>query len=298
MQDARAAQLNAEKGLASRTAGLMLAVNIALTVCKLAAGIIGRSQAMISDAAHSASDVFGTLLVLIGVNVSHREADDCHPYGHERLECVVALAEALILAIVAIAIAVKGIDSIIHAAALGLPGPPALIAAFISIVIKEWCYHYTIRRAKKLNSPALKANAWHHRSDALSSVGSLLGIGGAMLGIRVLDPITALIICAVILKVAWDIARQSLGQLVDRAAPPELVADIELLLAEDATVLRVDDIKTRLHGAKLYVDIEISVASGLSLLAAHAIAEDLHMRVEALDARVKHCMVHVNPYED
>lgn len=296
--ESQAAHLLAEKKLASHTAITMLLVNIALTLFKLLAGIIGRSQAMISDAVHSASDVFGTLFVLIGVNVSRREADDSHPYGHERLECIVALVEAMILIVVAAGIAVSGVNSILHAEELAPPGLLALIAAVVSIVVKEWCYHYTMRRAKQLDSTALAANAWHHRSDALSSIGSLIGIGGAMLGFTVLDPIAALIICVMILKVAWDILRRSTGQLVDRSAPPEVVTEISRVLAEEQAVLRVDDMKTRLHGAKLYVDIEISVESGLTLMEAHSIAECVHDRIESLDPRVKHCMVHVNPYND
>ena len=184
---------------AMKVSWITIAANFVLSVFKLAAGIIAKSGAMVSDAVHSASDVLSTFVVMAGVKISGKKADDSHPYGHERMECVASMFLAVILAVTGIGIGISGINKITGGGELTVPGVLALVAAAISIMVKELMFWYTRHYAKKLNSGALMADAWHHRSDALSSVGSLIGIGGALLGVPILDPIASVVICLFIL---------------------------------------------------------------------------------------------------
>ena len=226
-----------------------------------------------------------------------RQEDDDHPYGHERLECVTALLLALMLFGTGLGIGVSGLKNIALAlhGELAAPGALALWAAVLSILIKEWMFHYTRRAAKRTDSGALLADAWHHRSDALSSVGSFVGVLGARLGWPVLDPIAALVICLFIIKVGIDIARDALDKMVDHACDEEAVAKIKSLALSTDGVQTLDELKTRRFGSKSYVDIEVGVEASLSLIEAHNIAEALHNRIESELPEVKHCMVHVNP---
>lgn len=288
-------QDQAELRYGNRVVVITIILNAILTLFKLAAGIIGHSAAMISDAVHSASDLFISFFVLFGLRVARKHADEHHPYGHEKLESVVSIVMSALLAVVALAIGYGAIQSLIHRSTLAAPGVLALIAAIVSIVVKEWMYHYTLSAGRRINSPTLTADAWHHRADAFSSIGSLIGIGGAMLGLRILDPIAALVICLLILKVAFDLTKSALNQLVDSAAPAEVVQHIQSLIEAEPQIIGLDDLKTRQHGSKLYVDVEISVSHALSLTHAHDIAEALHDKIEASNRAIKHCMVHVNP---
>lgn len=285
--------------LAMRVSLITLVINAVLSVLKLAAGIIASSGAMVSDAVHSASDVFSTLLVMFGVHMAARAEDRDHPYGHERLECVTALLLAIMLLATGLGIGINGAKNISLALAgeLAAPGALALWAAVVSIVVKEWMFHYTKRAATRTNSGALLADAWHHRSDALSSIGSFVGVLGARLGWPVLDPIAALVIALFIVKVAYDIAMDAFDKMVDHACDDETVAKIRRLALTTDGVLTLDELKTRRFGSKSYVDIEIGVDAQLSLIEAHNIAEALHDRIETELPEVKHCMVHVNPVE-
>lgn len=287
------------KQLAMRVSLITLVINAVLSVLKLAAGIIASSGAMVSDAVHSASDVFSTLLVMFGVHMAARAEDRDHPYGHERLECVTALLLAIMLLATGLGIGINGAKNISLALAgeLAAPGALALWAAVVSIVVKEWMFHYTKRAATRTNSGALLADAWHHRSDALSSIGSFVGVLGARLGWPVLDPIAALVIALFIVKVAYDIAMDAFDKMVDHACDDETVAKIRRLALTTDGVLTLDELKTRRFGSKSYVDIEIGVNAQLSLIEAHNIAEALHDRIETEMPEVKHCMVHVNPSE-
>ncbi|MEY8393118.1 cation diffusion facilitator family transporter [Lachnospiraceae bacterium 45-W7] len=181
--------------------------NIILCAFKMFAGIVGKSGAMVSDAVHSLSDVFATFIAFLGVKMSKRGADKAHPYGHERMECIASLILGLILLVTGLGIGKVGLQNIFSGnyEELAIPGAIALVAAILSIAVKEAMYWYTRHYAKILNSAAFMADAWHHRSDAFSSIGSLIGIGGAMLGFPVLDAIASVVICLFILKVAFDI---------------------------------------------------------------------------------------------
>lgn len=274
--------------------------NVILSVIKLIAGILGKSNAMISDAVHSASDVFSTLVVIIGINISSKESDDGHQYGHERLECIAALLLAAILFATGIGIGYNGIEKIFFSDISSLEAPTnlALGAAILSILTKEAMYWYTIIAAKKIKSNSLKADAWHHRSDAMSSIGSFVGILGAQMGFPILDPIASIIICLLIIKASFDIVRDSLNKLTDKACDEKTNEEMKEIILNQDGVLGLDMLKTRLFGSKIYVDVEISADGSQTLYDAHKIAEVVHDCIEKDFPDVKHCMVHVNPYQE
>ena len=251
---------------------------------------------MIADAVHSLSDVAGSGLVILGAHLSSRESDREHQYGHERLECVVSLILANVLLLVAVGIGLEGVRGILNPEDAVIPGMLALVAAVISIVSKEALYWYTRAAAKRIDSVSLMAEAWHHRSDAISSVGSFIGIFGAMLGVPVLQPAVCILIAVLIFKVGIDIYRETMNKLIDKSCDEETAEKIrETILMQDG-VIALDEIKTRLFGSKIYVDIEIACDGKQSLYDAHKIAENVHRRVEnLLPGRIKHCTVHVNP---
>lgn len=269
--------------------------NVLLAAFKLFSGIFGKSGAMVSDAVHSLSDVFATLIAYIGVILSKRPEDREHPYGHERLECVASLILGLILAGTGIGIGYSGIQKLIARETIEIPTLLPLIAAVISIVVKEAMFWYTMHYAKKLDSPAFKADAWHHRSDALSSVGSFIGIGLAKLGFPIMDQIASLIICLFILKVAYDILKEALSKMLDTSCGTEFEEDLKTFILSQPGVKNIDLLHTRQFGNRIYIDLEIAVDRNISLLDAHAIAEDVHSSVEQHYENVKHIMIHVNP---
>ena len=289
---------NFEK-VAMKVSFVSIVTNVILSVFKLFAGIFAHSGAMVSDAIHSASDVFSTFVVIIGIKISSKESDKEHPYGHERMECVAAIVLATILAITGLGIGSSAAEKLIagHYETLVVPGMLALIAAILSIVVKEAMFWYTRINAKRIDSGALMADAWHHRSDALSSVGALIGIGGAQLGFPVMDSIASLVICIFILKAAYDIFKDAIGKMVDKACDEETEEELKsCALAQDG-VLGIDLLHTRTFGNKIYVDIEISADGNMSLFEAHNIAEQVHDSIEQSFPKVKHIMVHVNPSE-
>lgn len=282
---------------AMRISKLSIIINVLLSLFKLFAGIFAHSGAMISDAIHSASDVFSTFIVMIGVTLSNKQSDNEHPYGHERFECIASIILSALLLATGIGIGKAGLKTILSGnyEALKAPGLLALIAAVVSIVIKEWMYQITRSTAKKINSGALMADAWHHRSDALSSIGAFVGILGARMGIMVLDSVASVVICIFIAKAAYDVFMDATNKMVDKSCDTELIAQMEKVISAESGVLKIDDIRTRLFGSKIYVDIEISADGKLSLNEAHTIAERVHDSIEANFPDVKHCMVHVNP---
>ena len=273
--------------------------NLLLTAFKLAAGILAHSSAMISDAVHSGSDVFSTLIVMIGMRISGRKPDGAHRYGHERLESIAAILLAVVLAITGVGIGYSGLRQIISISYtnLAVPGIMALIAAVVCIVVKEGMFWYTKQAADQIHSAALMADAWHHRSDALSSIGSLVGILGARLSFPVLDPLASLVICLFILKAAYDIFMSAVRQLVDQSADPEVELAMSHIIEQQEGVLHLDVLRTRQFGNRLYIDVEIAADGNQPLFAAHQIADEVHDQIEACFPPVKHCMVHVNPLD-
>lgn len=271
--------------------------NVLLVIFKLFAGIIGNSAAMVSDAIHSASDVVATLVAFIGVRASKKEADSKHPYGHERIECVASLILGSILFMTGIGIGIASVKKIILGQSDGIESPKeiALIAAIISIITKEVMFRYTRAVAKKLNSDAFMADAWHHRSDAFSSIGSLIGIGAAMLGFKIMDPIAGLIICIFIFKIAFDVIMVAISKMLDTSCGKEYEDKMTNFISAQEGVIGVDLLRTRTFGNKIYVDAEISVDGNLRLREAHSIAERVHNEVENNFDNIKHIMIHVNP---
>ena len=271
--------------------------NILLSAFKLFAGFIGHSSAMISDAVHSLSDVFATLIAFIGVKMAGRGADSGHPYGHERFECGASLLLSAILFATGIGIGYTGVRMIFFSQtpAPVVPGMIALIAAIVSIVVKESMFWYTRWCAGRIHSSAFLADAWHHRSDALSSVGALIGIGGARLGYPILDPIASLVICVFILKVAFDICKDAIGKMTDSSCPEAFSQQLrECILCQDG-VLGIDLLQTRQFGEKVYVDAEIRINGEVPLTQAHEVAERVHEQIELEFPTVKHIMIHMNP---
>lgn len=284
--------------IAMRVSKTSILVNSLLLLAKLAAGILASSEAMVSDAVHSASDVFSTFVVIIGIKMAGKKADKEHPYGHERMECVAAILLSAVLAVTGVGIGFSGLRKIVngHVQQLAIPGILAIAAAVLSIVVKEWMFWYTRGNAKKVNSGALMADAWHHRSDSLSSVGALVGIIGARLGFPVMDPLASVIICLFIFQAAYEIFKDAVDKMVDKSCNEETQQKIRALVQRQQGVLRVDSLQTREFGNKIYVDLEIAADGHLSLNESHEIAENVHDEIEKTFPQIKHIMIHVNPY--
>lgn len=272
--------------------------NVFLSLFKLISGILGHSIAMISDAVHSISDVFSTIVVMIGIKISNKDIDDNHPYGHERFECVASLLLSFMLFYVGITIGYKGISNIITKSYKNIEIPTLLplIAAIISIIIKFFMFIYTKICAIKINSNALLADSYHHLSDSLSSIGSLLGIILAISGYPIFDSIASIIICIFIIKISVDIFKNTIDQVVDKACNKELIDEFKEEILNNKKVKNIDLLKTRIFGNKIYIDVEIAVDNKLSLIEAHDIAENIHDNLENKYKDLKHCMIHVNPY--
>ena len=232
--------VSTENALAMKVSGVSIAVNLLLSVFKLIAGILAHSGAMISDAVHSASDVGSTFIVMIGVTLSGKKSDKEHQYGHERMECVSSIILSGLLLATGLGIGLGGVEDIVkssHGEAIVIPGMLALVAAVVSIVVKEWMFWYTRGAAKKINSGALMADAWHHRSDAMSSVGAFVGIFGARMGFPILDPLASVVICLLIVKASVDIFRDAIDKMVDRSCEEKTEKEMR------ETILKVDGVK-------------------------------------------------------
>lgn len=282
---------------AMRVSAVSIGVNVLLSVGKLLAGILGHSGAMISDAVHSASDVFSTIIVIVGVRISGKASDRNHPYGHERLECVASIILATILFATGVGIGINGLKTVLQGnyEELPIPGIMALAAAVISIAAKEWMYWYTRAAAKKIRSGALMADAWHHRSDSLSSVGAFVGIAGSRMGYPILDSAASVVISIFIGKAAYDIFMDAVDKMVDKACDKETEEKVREITLSQEGVLGIDRLLTRQFGAKMYVDMEIAADGRKTLYETHEIAEQVHNAIETHFPDVKHCMVHVNP---
>lgn len=279
---------------AIRISIISIILNAILSIVKAAAGFMGRSSALISDAIHSLSDVLTTIVVIIGIKISTKEPDKEHPYGHEKLESIASIILAISLFAVGLAIGVEGIKSIYNHNTTK-PELYTLVIAIVSIAVKEVMFWVTIGVANKVNSQSLKADAWHHRSDALSSIGSFIGILLSYIGFRYGDTLASIIICLFIIKVAFDIMKESIDNIIDHSCDNNTENEIREIIRSTSGVDRIDDIKTRKFGSKLYVDVEIAVDGDMRLIKAHNIAEDVHHRVETAIKECKHCMVHINP---
>ena len=287
------------KKIANRVSIITIIGNILLAIIKFIAGIVGNSMAMISDGIHTLSDILTTVIAVVGINIASKEDDNSHRYGHERFECIASILLSFLLFMTGFEIGLSGIKTIINGsyADIAMPGILAIVAAVISIIIKELMYQYTIRAAKKIESDALKADAWHHRSDAISSIGALIGIVLSRCGYKIFDSIASILISILICKVAIEIFMDAMDKLVDKSCDEETVNKIKKVILNEKGVLGIDDLKTRIFGSKVYVDVEISADGNKTLKETHLIAEKVHDKIESKFTNVKHCMVHVNPYE-
>lgn len=282
--------------LGVKTSWVTVIINTVLAIFKTLAGIVGNSSAMIADGVHTLSDVLTTFVVLLGLKISSKEADDCHPYGHEKYESVFAKILSALLLLTGIFIGYEAIKILISGE-FRTPKFIALVAAFLSIVVKEGMYWYTIKVAKKIKSVSMEADAWHHRSDALSSIGTFIGVLGAQLGFPALDPIAGIIVSIFIMKVGIELYLKSVKELVDVSAGKEMIQNIEEVTKSVKGVKGINDVKTRIFGNKIYVDIEILVDSNISVESGHYIAEQVHDELELKISDIKHCMVHVEPFQ-
>lgn len=283
--------------VANRVSAVSIIINIGLSIFKLVAGIVAHSSAMVSDAIHSASDVFSTFVVMIGIRMAAKEPDSDHPYGHERMECVAAMILSMLLFITGLGIGISALESLLKGNSQSgtVPGTLALVAAIISIAVKEAMYWYTRINALKVDSSALMADAWHHRTDAFSSVGALVGVALARAGYPFMDAVASLVIFVFITKAAYDIFKDATDKMVDHACDAELQDEVRAVVVSSEGVLGIDRFKTRVFGNRIFVDVDIKVDGNLTLRDAHKIAERVHDEIETTFPKIKHIMVHVNP---
>ena len=277
-----------------RVSIITLIVNIFLSVIKVIAGIIGKSTAMISDGIHSFSDIISTVIVIIGLKLSNKKADKLHQYGHERIENVATIILSFLLFSTGTIIAFNGIKSINDKVFL-IPTNITILIAIMSIIIKELMYHYTIYASKKYNSDALKADAWHHRSDAISSIVSLIGIYFTIKGFVYMDLIASIIIAIIIVKISVEIFIESINKMLDTSCDKNTIKSIKKVVLNTEGVIGIDMLKTRQFGNKIYIDIEVTADKNISFKESHDIAHQVHDNIENSFEEVKHCMVHINP---
>lgn len=276
-------------------------VNLLLVVFKFIAGIVGHSAAMIADAVHSLSDFITDIIVIIFVAISGKPEDSDHSYGHGKYETLATAVIGIILFFVGVGILISGIKAIVGALQgepLQAPSLLALIAAVISIVVKEALYRYTIKRGKALDSSSVVANAWHHRSDALSSIGTAIGIGGAVfLGEqwRILDPIAAVVVSIFIVKVAVELIKPCIDELVERSLPEEVEQRIHALILQSPQVSSPHHLRTRRIGGYIAIEVHIRMDGQISLSEAHQVASDIERRLKAEFGEKTHIGIHMEP---
>lgn len=277
-----------------------LVTNILLFIFDYSAGVIGNSAAVVADSMHTFSDIFADLIAMLGFQMSKNKEDRKHPYGHERIECLFSTILGFVLLFAGwhiVSDAVPGLIAFFRGekTAIEQPGVIAIVATVVAIVSKELLYRYVIHFAKKLNSPTLKATAWHHRSDSFSSLGAMIGVVGAYFGLSVLDPIACIIICLILWKIAIGVLIDSIKNLIDTAMPEEEEVEMYEIAMETEGVEKVNDLKTRLFGAKCYIEVTIGCQPDITLREGHAIAQKVHDSLEKAYPNAKHVFVHVDP---
>ena len=269
--------------------------NIFLAFIKIIAGILGKSSVMIADGLHSASDIITSMGVLIGNYISSKPFDKEHNYGHEKAETLVSFLLSIILVGVALSIGYESSKSLFNIEGIAIPTLLPLVVSIISILIKEYQYRITIRIAKKINSPALKADAWHHRSDALSSIAAFVGIGGAMLGFKILEPLASIVVALFVCKVGYDILKNAVNELMDVSIDETYENEIKKIAQLTEGVMNLGSLRTRKHGASAYVDLVICVDGKLTVTSGHDIATNLEKKIQNDINIVKGITVHVEP---
>jgi cation diffusion facilitator family transporter len=276
--------------------------NLALAAVKLIIGLQAKSQALIADSVHSASDVVGSIAVLIGLRAAERPPDEDHPYGHGKAESITAIIVSVLLAVVGFEIASSSVESMFHP--LAAPGIIAVWAAIVSMIVKEWMFRYKYNLGKKLNSQSLIANAWEHRSDVYSSFAALVGIGGAIIGDRYgiawmvyLDPIAGIFVSALVLKMAYHILMESIHNSLDHVLHEEETLELRSAIEAVPGVIRIDSLRAREHGHYQIVDVKISVDPLITVEQGHRIGKQVKQTLLESFSQVRDVFVHINPYE-
>lgn len=276
-------------------------LNMVLFAFKLVAGIVGRSGAMVADAVHSASDFATDIVVLLFVRISAKPRDDDHDWGHGKYETLASLIIGVVLLAVGVELLVESaekISAVVAGEVLPRPGIIAIIAAAVSIVAKEALYQYSMRVGRKLDSPSVIANSWHHRSDALSSIGALLGIGCAyFLGEkwRIADPIAAIVVAALIMKVAINLCRTAIAELLEKSLPAEVEEEILAIISATPNVHKPHNLRTRSIGSNIAIEVHIRVDGSMTVHASHEISRDIEQRLRNRFGQQTAVAIHIEP---
>lgn len=271
-------------------------INIFLTIIKITSGIIGNSSVIIADGLHSASDIITSFGILIANSISMKPKDKEHPYGHEKAETIISLILSAVLIIIALNIGFNGFKSLLNIDKPSIPSTFPLIISVLSIMIKEYQFQITIKVAKRINSMSLRADAWHHRSDALSSIAAFIGIGGAILGFPIFDSISTIIVALIVVYVGYDIFKSSCDELMDRSINLNDINKIELIGKKTKGVYKIREIKSRKHGSMAYVDMCILIEKDKSLTEAHEIAHNLEKCIIDEISYIKEITIHTEPF--
>lgn len=283
------------KQYAMGVAALNMLLNILFAAVKLTVGLLAGSDALISDGVHGVTDVLSAAVVMAGIRFSSRRTDDEHPYGHERMECVAAVLLAVLIGATGVMLALSGVSGVLSPPKANAPGAVALTVAVVSVIGKEIMFRYTRQAARQTASSALMADAWHQRTDVLSSLGGLCGVAGAQLGIAVLDPLAACVISLLILHAAYDIFADAMRKMTDRSCDPETTQAIRACAQEVDGVLGVECLRTRLFGNRVLAEVTVCVDNVCSSQEAYAVAREVRQAVEDRFGIIKECTVHIHP---
>ena len=286
--------------IAIKVTKVCILCNILLCLVKMAGGLIAGSSALVSDGINSAFDVVSGIIVIAGARIAGRMADKEHPYGHERLESVAAVILAVILFVTAVFVGHTAIEDLVDGSykSAEIPGELSILAAVLSIAVKEIMFWYTKSAADKINSVSLRAAAWDHRADVISTAGALAGIMLSRCGFLAGDLIASLIVCLFIVRTAYKVFRDAIGQMTDRSCDDDFLQELRECILSVKGVMGIDMLQVRTFGNKYYVDLEIKEDGSISLSDAHKVAEQVHDIIEKQYPVVKHIMIHVNPDDD
>lgn len=282
--------------LGAKVSWFTIIINFILFIVKFIGGIVGNSKALIADAVHTLSDIFTTALVIVGLKIANKEADECHQYGHEKFESLIVKIMSALLIFSGVIIAYKSVMGLINPT-LDTPSKLTLIIAAISIITKELMFFITIKYARLINSPAMATDAYHHHSDALSSIGVFLGIFGARLGLWYLDSIGGIVVSLIIIKLGLEYYLKAIKDLVDYRASDEIVTKISQITNSIDGVYSIAHLKTRVFGNKVYSDLHINIQGDLTILEGSQIAQNVHDEIEKQISEIKHCSVIIVPTE-
>ncbi|MBV0931985.1 cation diffusion facilitator family transporter [Marinobacterium weihaiense] len=291
-------QLDQRRKAAERVTIIGGALDGVLGLLKILVGVVANSSALIADGIHSLSDLFTDLMVIIVLRLSHQAPDENHPWGHARFETIGTVALGVILVAVGGAMAYESVSLLFAEAPPALPGWPALVVAAISILSKEWIFRYTLNVGRKLQSDLIIANAWHSRTDALSSIVVLVAVGGAMAGIWWLDALAAVLVALLVGKIGWELVAKSVTELVDTALPEERVSELRDQVLSVEGVVNVHSFKSRLMGNQSLLEMHLQVAPHLSAAEGHYIGDNVVCRLQSRFDNIGHVIFHIDTYDD